>query len=1603
MIWVALLLLPFCLLRAQSSPLDSIQAPYEDLNTANIPSGILWDRAFYLPGLFADKEKFQGRTYSSVGNQSIFDEFVNMANMAAYDDSIAMRPDTFYSRREAAIQKAIQDRGGMQNAEIVPISLMNYVYQELDSLAVQNGLIGYDTATQKLYDIAGQNPYVDKYLVSGALTYNTLHGVNVNSGPSFVDFTVKFVIPENLYLSNNNEAPISMMVDFDDGAGFISTTFDQMHTVSYRKNFTNFLEPLELRKVITVRFRYPNRHSLDAKIDMISSLPYEAPDVTLANDDIRLTNSCQVPRDPENYIAKARTYVKYGQDPNGLNILDKPVIFVEGFDSGGDPYGTQTWAGFSTGFFATADNPDVLPQLRKLPHLVDTLNAYGYDVLIVDFEDGVDDMRNNGAYVINLIQWVNEQLAQIGSDEQLVVAGASMGGIISRYALLKLEDAGCCHNTRFYATLDSPHRGANIPLGVQAFARNMGYKLPIEDFRKKYEHVIRSKAAMQLMQYHINSTNNALNGPLGNPWANRVASIANGYHTSFFDELERMGGQPKQCYKFAIVNGSVTAEPGDVSPGDLIMDMGMDIPAPAYYPADFRDWMLIGSKVYATANTPNHILTTDKGVAAGMLSWTKYTLNYFTYQVGWLARALSFGYSDPYFEDIMYGLRDYNNNVFVWHTRQHDTIRLMDGCPGSSTNTMYLIAEEINNAAGGINLMRAAHGSHTFIPTYSALDIDESYLNNSIRNDLDGGFANSPFDNSWYYVPRTTPESTPNDRHVEIRDETINNFMAEIENTRNVLSTAGVSYLHTKIHIPFNFGKPELRFIQQLEVGNQGLLVINHRNYHLGFNTQIGPYPRSHTSFTAYTHGASCHSSYIIVNDGGTVELGDSINVPQNNVGNLVITSGTYLELENGSTLRINTGSTLTIEPGAELIIHPGATIELDGQEAILEIQGKLTLKDNTIFAPNGSGFVRIANPAGESWHTAFEFGSNAQIELIGANTGHKVLEIIGEVQLPPSLGLLHIEDGRVELSGSAILGIWGAVSSNNVVYTDLELSAPYEGVRLYGQAHAHFNASDFFGGRKQLQALQTYYGNSLSIEDCAFNYPQLTGLYAEGAGINLTDCRFKGGQIGLDVLNATLPSSIKTSIFEDQTNRGIRFKGQSAVALNITQTDVKRTNVGILVEDVNLRMTCSRSINNQSIGLEAIGSYIDISNEAHNTLTGNQTGLKLHYTMDLRMADGENHLFNNSIYYIEGSFDNNHRLGNALSVDIANNNLPGASNALPISMYTQNGLSVGLHNHSNNASQMTWSCYSQPSPYPGIVLEYPSFKVINTAGFTNTYYSDAFYSAISEISFEDIAGNDLAAISTLSSLLEIPLNEPTENELALREYGLRMMMTALSNAYEQELIPLNRAVENEAENGYLHMVTDELNQRLIENSGVNQELEYELNIAKAHLYRMAEHYDYALTTLGEAQITANYTDLIETDYWRCVCEAEEALLHEELTVEAYLEQKQYCQSQLNAKRAPATVVKGITTAAIKKHKSSIIASLMPNPAEQYVQISLSETVDECSFAVRDVQGRLIQLNVLRENEKTFRLNVEALAKGVYMISLYEKGKLIENQKLIKK
>lgn len=204
-------------------------------------------------------------------------------------------------------------------------------------------------------------------------------------------------------------------------------------------------------------------------------------------------------------------------------VLDNPIIVVDGFDPGNERNWWETNGSDDPGLYELLNQENMLEDARTL----------GYDFIVVDNLAGADYIQRNAYLLMKIIDLVN---ARKSGNNELIIVGPSMGGLISRTALKWMEDEGRDHHTRLWVSFDSPHQGANVPLGLQHWIKFFSsMNDDVNDALSK----LRQPAGKQMLIYHESggSTN--------------VCEERNNFIT-FLNDL----GYPEDLRKIAISNGS---------------------------------------------------------------------------------------------------------------------------------------------------------------------------------------------------------------------------------------------------------------------------------------------------------------------------------------------------------------------------------------------------------------------------------------------------------------------------------------------------------------------------------------------------------------------------------------------------------------------------------------------------------------------------------------------------------------------------------------------------------------------------------------------------------------------------------------------------------------------------------------------------------------------------------------------------------------------------------------------------------------------------------------------------------------------------------------
>jgi len=401
---------------------------------------------------------------------------------------------------------------------------------------------------------------------------------------------------------------------------------------------------------------------------------------------------------------------------NTTNVLDKPIILIDGFDPG--------------------DTRDINGMYALLDYngnnIADELRDEGFDFVLLNFpiytrasdnvevDGGSDYIQRNAMILAELISQIN---AQKTGNEELVVIGPSMGGLISRYALKYMEDNSLAHQTRLFISWDSPHKGANLPISIQYL---MNYLAEANggnaDLQASVEATLNNPASKEmLIDHYLGHLQN------GSAYEQDASSLlpegAPNFRDAFQTELDALGF-PQQTRNIAVANGSgIGAMTG--SPGMVVLDNVFNIP----------------NSGGSTVDIELHFAP----VAGQTIEVEKTTIDI------------------PIFADIVYS---YNATSFGYTDG-------VDSAPGGKYNMQSFLGGTSGNQLLTDLINALQQSEFCFIPTISAMAIANE---NDWYQSLDiGNTHTSPF--VAYHIPDV------NEDHVTPTQANVDFILLEIRNT----------------------------------------------------------------------------------------------------------------------------------------------------------------------------------------------------------------------------------------------------------------------------------------------------------------------------------------------------------------------------------------------------------------------------------------------------------------------------------------------------------------------------------------------------------------------------------------------------------------------------------------------------------------------------------------------------------------------------------------------------------------------------------------------------------------------------------------------------
>jgi Secretion system C-terminal sorting domain len=522
------------------------------LESNRITTGLLANYGFD----FTDPKIYNGSVLvdSTLMEQGIYSELYKTIFTSKFNSNAGtlVHPSIYDSLCYVARQK-----------EVITLSGLLFKYNAIDPNAQANGKMQTINGQLKDKYVSGvwQNPYQE---------FNTMA-----ISPSTINYNLTYcsvVLPSNLFLTNRSSEISTIQFDAADGQGY--------RTIQYNTPVSlNYADTGWKRWIFKITLTTGQQLFSHCKIHFSNTSNVAGSGGAAARGVPDRRRTITATEAFNGVFGVADIVISY-RNANDL-VLRRPLIVAEGFDPGWitspeEPEGENTFNGFirSVGFSGSG-------QLTNLIGNPFNPNAPSeYDVVYVNWRNGTDWLQRNELVLEAVIRWVNANKQPLGGVMQPnVVLGSSMGGVIARMALGRMDRGGgqngaggfAAHQTNLYVSLDAPHQGANVPLGYQAAARHA---------TRMYVSTGGLVSAVEIIQLLSNGPSPLLNLLLADQPASRQMltnridinyNQTNATNQQFLQDLRTQWAYPVNIRNIAISNGSECAIDQEFAAGSSLL------------------------------------------------------------------------------------------------------------------------------------------------------------------------------------------------------------------------------------------------------------------------------------------------------------------------------------------------------------------------------------------------------------------------------------------------------------------------------------------------------------------------------------------------------------------------------------------------------------------------------------------------------------------------------------------------------------------------------------------------------------------------------------------------------------------------------------------------------------------------------------------------------------------------------------------------------------------------------------------------------------------------------------------------------------------------
>lgn len=1270
--WVCCLLVTGQILYAQTSESELLTIPdsigydyyektaelLENLDVSEVTSGILYERGFP----FVNFEPFKGGALDTVtANRLTFSlAYASLFSMAMDTVKRLPLPQRYMQKVDALAER--------EQADTIPLLILHQNYHRLKAHARDSNLV--TLSNDQFYDVPGrsESPFQqdsvcmvaaarEKLTTTGALTFtldttlwfsNTgkvIDQLRLNFGNGWQDLK-----PGMLYthtFDSTGVYPFSAQVVYLDGTVYHSKSYVEVEL----KSGPVFVPSYSQR--ITSSIAYWGESSYPP--GMYPTSPYGA--------------------------GTAHVYLACGHED-----IVKPFIWVEGYN----PRMSET-IDLSLDFNRAMERLDylelsVIGPKSILKHLLEE----GYDVIVLDYDDGGTYIQRNAYFFVEAMKWINQVKRDQGSIERNVVIGQSMGGMVARYGLRWMEMNAIDHETATYISFDTGHQGTNVPIGAQMALRkvaglSVGFSTVIGQTLEDFVAPLRD--ARRLLD--IPASRQML----------VVQDSPYSLHTQYYAEQNITLGMPQNCEVLAIANGSVKGIEG-MQPFEA---------SEKIFRGATNNIILFNGLFAQSVNSANAMNVLVPGIMTAVMGGP-----FIAFQLGNSAFCDMQLFALPGVGGVVYqGIIQASllgiPLIFAAHSESTNETRPIDSSPGGFINPIF---KESLPSLFVIPTFKLH--SWAFTPTVSTLHYRATHAHPSTDNGYDN--VNNSFIS---YQPLVTQNYTYDiDNYIGQQGSTVfyrydeENDITYPENvtlngTKHTYFTSQIApwFLYHLVgeEVPagmtsltasaFNFGKTNVlpqSYYQagagpvrtrsvldhDLTLNSQGILRVN-GSAPIGFSNSGDGVAADNSVFSVKVRGGECGTEEVIVtvNSGGQLILGDGAD----RRGEMVFYPNTKLVINSGGEVIVRPGSNMVFEEGSELILNGGRLHIEDNARVMQKSQSPMTVNENSEFMLTGHGSLYYTHgQINLGDNTTFEIGTatNAKgrivirgTEMDYANWGQNTaLYLIGddkddelirfeqkgmllvtpdaEGDVPDELRIMHClvrftEDTEHEdaiISSTRIRSTRARfVNENDLVAQHIRVAAP----STFRQCEFD-NAgiwSYLFEPSNRLTVFMSDFNNHRYISGTNNLFHAIQN---ERGNVHISYSTFDNCNAAIRTEDLSLASVIDNNTFVNPPGNARAYADDSQVEITFKKNTIDQYAYGVSDSYGKMNVLCNEFLGTSVSTLEAHYSSMDLSRYfrlgGYNRIESNHTGpVILANTAALKLIKGYNKITNSGLF-VEGT-----------------------------------------------------------------------------------------------------------------------------------------------------------------------------------------------------------------------------------------------------------------------------------------------------------------------------------------------------------------------------